>query len=301
MRGTFEAALALGAALALHLAAFIETSDEVGASSSGAGGTEMVSVEGAPATIKALVEEWDRPPDPQTDARMAAPVVPAPAPEAPTAMPAFDAPRSSALTPLPETPATPDRPLSPTASASPSPPKDVPEPTEVEPEPKPEPATEPSVQTAARPLARPEQLTEPRPAPQAQPARQTSTAQAEQRASGAGGGAHAGQASQAVAATVSQARLNDLKAGWGGAIRSRIERRKSYPRQARGASGTATVVLSVGRDGRLLGAGLSGSSGNPQLDKAAIDAVRSAGRFPAAPAEIREAQHRFTLRIRFDP
>ena len=61
------------------------------------------------------------------------------------------------------------------------------------------------------------------------------------------------------------------------------------------------MVLSVGRNGNLLGVGIASGSGNPHLDQAAIDAVRAAGKFPAAPPELREAEHRFTLRIRFAP
>jgi len=109
-----------------------------------------------------------------------------------------------------------------------------------------------------------------------------------------------GAAGSAESAT-SRARANDLKAGWGAAIRARVERRKSYPRDAGSASGTVTVEVSVARNGALLGVAVTSSSGSPALDAALLKAVRAAGRFPAAPAGLGEASYSFILPMNFSP
>lgn len=86
-------------------------------------------------------------------------------------------------------------------------------------------------------------------------------------------------------------------AEWGGAIRAHLQRRAP----ARGTGrGTVTLALSVGRDGRLVSANVAASSGDPHLDRAALAAVRGAGRLPPAPARLDGAQHRFSLPLRFD-
>lgn len=158
------------------------------------------------------------------------------------------------------------------------------------PEPKPEPKQEPR-QAAPAPA-------EPR-----QPARQNapaSAAVAAQRAAGSGGGPAAGAGGSAQGATVSKAQRESAMASWGARIRSRVERRKTYPRAARRATGTAIVSIRVTAQGQLAGVGLARSSGNATLDQAALQAVRRAGRFPAAPAGISGTQT-FTLPLVFSP
>jgi periplasmic protein TonB len=155
----------------------------------------------------------------------------------------------------------------------------------------------------ARPAARPESETVPpterlAETPSASP---DAAPQPAQTARGAGEGAAAGERAAAPAATLSQAERQSHLASWGGTIRARVNRQKSYPaslRQRR-VTGTATVRLEVARNGRLLQAGISVSSGHPALDEAALDAVRHAGRFPAAPTALREAAFRFDLPVRF--
>ncbi|MES2664460.1 MAG: energy transducer TonB [Pseudomonadota bacterium] len=131
----------------------------------------------------------------------------------------------------------------------------------------------------------------PKPAPKAapvkkpEPARKTAAKPSQQ------------QAAQTQAASKGQIRSATAK--WGAAIRKKIERRKAYPKSAGRATGTATVRLSVARNGALAGVSLVGSSGNPVLDDAAVAAVRKAGSFAAAPAELTRAQYSFTLPISF--
>lgn len=71
---------------------------------------------------------------------------------------------------------------------------------------------------------------------------------------------------------------------WAAKIRSRIERKKSYPSAAKGASGVVSVHIRVAASGALAGVKVTRSSGNAALDAAALKAVKSAAPFPAAPA-----------------
>jgi len=64
-------------------------------------------------------------------------------------------------------------------------------------------------------------------------------------------------------------------------VRSQVENHKNYPSFARQLrqQGTVLVRVSIGLDGRLRDAVILTSSGHASLDKAALAAVRSAGRF----------------------
>lgn len=140
-----------------------------------------------------------------------------------------------------------------------------------------------------RPETRPESRADPRPDPPSAPAR---------RAAGQGGGPLAGSKGQETRPALSPEERQDRMAGWGGRIRAAVERGKRYPDGARGA-GTATVVLRIGADGRLLATGLSASAGVDALDRAAVAAVRAAGPFPPAPDGLGPGPFEFRLRIAF--
>lgn len=66
-------------------------------------------------------------------------------------------------------------------------------------------------------------------------------------------------------------------------VREAVEANKDYPAFARqlGQQGTALVAVRIDQEGRLLGAEILSSSGHASLDKAALAAVRKAGRFRA--------------------
>ena len=66
-------------------------------------------------------------------------------------------------------------------------------------------------------------------------------------------------------------------------VRTQVEAHKDYPAFARQLrlQGTVTVRVEIGSDGRLRAATILASSGHSHLDKAALAAVRNAGRFPA--------------------
>jgi protein TonB len=139
------------------------------------------------------------------------------------------------------------------------------------------------------------------PRPPQRPAPPVSTVeQAAQVASGAGGGAAAGTVQPTDSVSQTAASVTNAAKQWAAAIKGQIERAKRYPSNAGGASGSAVVVLTVGNDGRLVGVSVSASSGNRALDRAAVDAVRRAGQFPAAPTGLTNARYSFSLTISFE-
>ncbi|MDQ2093379.1 TonB family protein [Rhodalgimonas zhirmunskyi] len=129
------------------------------------------------------------------------------------------------------------------------------------------------------------------PAKTAQP---SSAGTAARVAKGTGGGQAKGNAGQARSATLSKSKKNSLLSQWGGQIRSRIARRA--PRAA--GRGTAYVLITVSGNGGLIGVQLAKSSGNARIDKLAVAAVKSAGRFPAAPKALGISRHTFRLPIK---
>ncbi len=287
----FEFGLVLVLALAIHLALFLRFDSIGGSVAAGDGGDALVSLEASDAQIAALVAEWERPPEPVTE-------VPEPTPlPVPLTPPAAPLPATVVQVPLPDLPSRLDL----VELAPPPPPEPLPEPV-AEPEPVPEPQVEPEpavaeVPPATRPQPRPERRRR-QPEPASQPQRQgpSSTAVAEQRAAGSGGGAHAGDAGQAAAATWG-ANVQDALAGWGAAVRARVERRASVPPSARGARGTVWIQIRVGRNGGLLAATITRSSGNPVLDAAALQAVHAVRGLPAAPVELTEPSYAMAFPI----
>ncbi len=264
-------------ALALHLAAFAAVAPHLqGAQAAGDGGGATLTLAAADPALADLVAEWDRPPDlmPQAAAQSALPPPPQTTPPDAPALLALPAQTAVAtVAPLPSPP--PD--FAPTADLA------IPDPPSLTPEAPAKSAPEP------RPAPKPERA-KPRPAPQpAAPA---------QQAAGAGGQGAAGQSGQAAAAQ-SGAGSAAAKAEWGASIRARIERRKSYPADAGGATGKVTLRLVVGADGRLASVAVTKSSGVAALDRAALGAVRAAGRFPKAPRGLAESS--FSLPISFAP
>ncbi|MBU2865646.1 energy transducer TonB [Pacificibacter marinus] len=297
MSARLQAAAAIAMAAGLHLGAFALRPATVGAVSSGAGGEGLVSLQAANASIAEMVEAWDKPPEiemtpdvtpPQPVQNIQAPELHA-ARDAPPRLPQVAAPMAlpSVADALPE------------ADISLPPPPVV---AEEEPDPEIEQALA-GIKPIPRPAPPEKAVTKPKPpakvATPAKKAAPASAARAAQRASGAGGGAQAGSNGTSEAATLSKATLNDLRASWGAGIRTRIERRKTYPNAARGASGTVTVRLTVSRSGQLLGVSLAKSSGNAALDQAAINAVNVARKFKAAPKGLTDSQYSFSLPMRF--
>ena len=145
----------------------------------------------------------------------------------------------------------------------------------------PAPQTEPW--PATRPTARPAQAAAPSPAKQA-----------------AGQGQTAAKGTAGAAQTQSQAPAQStaLRAEWGARIHRKIQRNMIFPR-GNSAGGTAKLVLSVSRTGQLRAVRLIRSSGDADIDQAAIRAVQRAGRFAAAPKGLGDDAYDFSLSLSF--
>jgi protein TonB len=162
---------------------------------------------------------------------------------------------------------------------------------------------EPSLKPRPRPerppepprKAEPSHKAEPNPAPRRAP--KADAPLAGTVAAGAGGGAASGEQGAAQAGAGPG---DDALAAWGNDIRARVERRKTYPRDAQGATGVVTLLLTVTPEGRIVALSVAESSGVPALDAAALRAVQSAGRLPRGPDGTDPAGHTFRFRLRYE-
>lgn len=139
------------------------------------------------------------------------------------------------------------------------------------------------------------QVTQPRQQPTQQPRQQPqqrSTQGAEQNAV-AGSATGARQQSNTRAGTgTSTQQGNASVSNYPGKVMRRISR---VPRPRVGSQGTAVVAFRVSSGGGLAGASLARSSGNANLDQAALNLVRRAAPFPPPPPG---AQRSFTISIK---
>lgn len=266
MRRLLETLVFTSAALATHILIFMQPATG-GAQSSGQGGETLVTLVGATAQTRQMVEDWERPPD-ATNAVPEMTQMPEPDMADLPQVPALDATAAPMVLPAMNTPPPPPQmPSVQTQTATPPPTAAPPD--------------------AIRPQARPE-----RTSTNAQPAR------AEQTAAGSGGGTRSGLSGTSAGSTLTPARAAELQAIWGGDIRARIERGKRFPSGTRG-SGQVVLTLTVSRSGQLLGHGIRQSSGNAAFDQAALQAVARAGQFGPAPAELTQGSYQFILQISF--
>ncbi len=276
-------------AIVLHLALFIGARER-GVRTSGAGGEDMVTILTASEQVEAMVAAWKRPPAVTMTGTAFAPPVPVDrdfvAPADQPVQPAEERPDLALPTPV-DAPtrvaAPPERGLGPTSGPEPGRPALAQRPRgRATP---PEPAAK-----AAEPVSRKARPTE--------PARKAPAGAAAQRAAGNGSGTAAGRGRGETSTGASAARVASARETWGARIRNRIERAKLYP-AGRRQEARATVALQVSRDGTLAGLSLARSSGIASFDHAALQAVRRAGRFPAAPEELTEAAYSFTVTLAF--
>ncbi|MGR3454800.1 cell envelope integrity protein TolA [Pseudooceanicola sp.] len=167
--------------------------------------------------------------------------------------------------------------------------------------PPPPPAPSAAPRESLRPRTRPERPPEPQQQPQRQAersnSRQDSAPRQAQRAAGSGGSAQAGTATRSAPQAMSRGQEQQLVAAWGAQVRARIESRKRHPG---GRGGQVVLSLTVTPAGQVAGAGIARSSGNPRLDRAALQAVRSAGRMPRAPQGLTQGSYAFTLPMAFN-
>ncbi len=271
MKRLAEIAVFGGVAVGLHLAVLIAGAP-AGSESQGSQGQAVVSLQAAPQEVAAVIKDWMRPPDAdvelQTD--LAVPSAPPTAPEMPEAT--LDLPPAL---------------RAPVQIARASTPSQLPNVDTMLPAP---------VQPVAEPVARKQK----RPKPKSKPTPTTKRrpASATQRSAGVGGGAQAGTLGKTQTKTLTKGQRARLVAGWGGKVRSRIERKKRYPKGTR-KTGQVTVRLRVARSGALLSSRVIRSSGVSALDQAALTAVARAAPFARAPGALRDKSYSFSLAIRF--
>jgi len=283
MSRAVEFTIFLAIAVAVHMAAFATSEKAGGASSSGEDGTALVSLQASSSSVANMVAKWEQPteivmPPEVSPQQFATPNVPPTMSNRQTSNPA-----QPMLTSMPQVlPMPTENTAYQVVTTSPQPP---------EPQ-APQAATPSDTAPVARPNTQPVDT-------RAQQVQVQAPASTAQRAAGQGGGAAAGTSAPDGSATLSQNQERSLLASWGGELRATIERRKRYPAGARGVSGTVTVRLSMGRDGRLQGVSVARSSGNSLLDRAALEAVRSARRFPAAPRGLTRPSYVFSLPMQF--
>ncbi|WP_343079432.1 energy transducer TonB [Ostreiculturibacter nitratireducens] len=282
LRRVAEPLAFLSLATAVHAAVWIGLpgNGAGGASAEGGGGASAVTLAGSPA-LSRLAAEWSRPPE-------AAPEAPR-APAAPEtalapALPALEAETAAAhMVSAPTSLSSLDDDAAPGVDTTPPPPPRV------------EAAAAPP--DATRPKARPdEKPSKPQPATEAAAGKGSAP-----QAGSAGAVASAPGTAQTGEGALSEGERNSLMAQWAGQIRSRVERRKAYPRaaQVQGLTGTVTLRLTVAPDGRIVSYGIAQSSGHALLDEAALVAVARAGRFPAAPEGLGGQAQSFTLPVTF--
>ncbi|KUJ81146.1 energy transducer TonB family protein [Ruegeria profundi] len=299
-----EIAVFVALALSIHVMLF-GLRPTGGVEAGGVDGDATISIEGATSAITEMVEQWERP-VPQIPQPTNAPFLPDPLeslqppnlelPEAPradlkiAALPTLEPDELSLDIPQPPPPPTePQFEVEEAATQQPDP---------LSPPPK-RGLSELAPESSPRPSERPERRVKKEPEPQpeaAEKADQPSAGRAAQKAAGTGGGAQAGNSGSAQTTTASTGKQKELEAIWGAKIRSRIERAKRYPRGAR-EPGQVSLTISIGSDGRLLAVNVVRSSGNLELDQAAVAAVRRASRFPAAPRGLAGDSFTFSLSV----
>lgn len=267
------------------------------------------------AEIQAIIAEWEQGPEISDMTEMAPPEDMA-EPQQPE--PVIDeAPVMAALTPPPMMTAPEAAPSRPNL---PEPPKPQPEvvkpilpelqsfaPPEIE-------AADPALKLEAS--ARPQQRPEPQPKAQPEPKREAKDAAPKEATKPkatrqgvvgdtprAGAAAPQGQGGSAATGSaggggggVSKQQHASLMSKWGGQIRACISRRAAAPRGVK-QGGRVVLSLNVSRNGSVQGVGVAGSSGQPALDQAAVQAAQRAGRCPAAPKGLTEASYSFQLPI----
>ena len=311
-----EALVFLSLATGLHAGLWAVAPETAGQSATGGTGRPQVTLAAAAPRQAALARAWSRPPDvaapsdqPMVPADQAAPQQPAALQSGPVLHPA---PHLSAITPA-ALPRSRPAPLPHPATPRSAPPETM---TAPEVEQAEAPLTRPHADRRPPPEARPDPVqapppdqvaridTTPPPPPRPKPAPKPRQAQPQQAPATGGGNASArakspgNTAGSAQSHTREAANANALISGWGAKIQRRVHRRVITPRGVPG-SGTVRLALSVGRDGRLTGVRVVRSSGIAAFDKAALGAVRRAGRFPAAPRGLSKPSYRFTLSLAF--
>ncbi|MBO0734877.1 MAG: TonB family protein [Methylocapsa sp.] len=145
--------------------------------------------------------------------------------------------------------------------------------------PPPKPKPKPAKKEAPRPTAKPVQKAVPK-----MPAAKTGAAKTSQAPRGQAPAAlQRGEAGSAASA-----------ASWRSQVYAHL---LSHKPAGGGGSGVVTVAFNLSRSGALLGVRLVATSGSQELDRRALEMVRGANPFPAAPSGV--AGGAFTVPVRF--
>jgi protein TonB len=235
------------------------------------------------------------------------------------------APADPVSEPPPEPPPPPVRPVEPDPASTPNPARDIePEPQRVvaPPPPRDPPRPRPTPKPEAKPVPRPQPKppTPPRPqtrAPlpvdrppperprqaQARPAGPIAGPTRPQGESQAGRpGPSGGPAPRAPASTAGPAAKAAAERAYLAELQRAISGRQRFPEEARRRhkSGVATVAFVVATDGRISQVRIVQSAGDPNLDRAALDALNRLGRFKPIPAVLGRSSWSMRVPIRFD-
>lgn len=88
-------------------------------------------------------------------------------------------------------------------------------------------------------------------------------------------------------------------AKWQSRVVAWLNRHKRYPRGAGGEQGMVNVAFAINASGSVLSVRIARSSGNAELDKAALDMVRRASPVPAPPPEIAKSRMNLAMPVQF--
>lgn len=269
-----EAVVFLSLAAAVHVGFWSLGTGSDGATSAGGAGQQQVTIAAATQAQTELVERWSRPPETASEmtalpqmpavADAQAPNLPQAGPQPPVLERTIALMKPASANSLPSVDLT-------------SPPAAVP--TEKEAKPK-------------RPKLRPANLEQKRLKKLREMARQKQTAKGTSQQSQQGNNGRSDVNSQTAATT------NALRAQWGSAIYAQVRRHMHFPRGVT-EGGTAKLALRIASNGKLSDLRLTRSSGNADLDRAALRAVSRAGRFENAPKGLPGDSHAFSLSLTF--
>lgn len=89
---------------------------------------------------------------------------------------------------------------------------------------------------------------------------------------------------------------------WQSKVLAWLKRHQRYPARAKskGEEGTVQVAFTIDPSGRVTSSRVARSSGNPELDKAALDMLRRASPVPAPPKEIAKPSMPISVPVRFE-
>ncbi len=133
----------------------------------------------------------------------------------------------------------------------------------------------------------------------AEQARSASAGRAEEKAAGQGGQAYSGANGAKTENAISKGKREKAEKVWKSKVYRRLSRFKRRPK-GRFPAGRVGLRFSMDRNGNVISKGIYKSSGVPEYDKAALQAVARAGKFPAPPSVMSGATFTINLPLKFE-